>query len=242
MIKFFRKIRQKLLSENNFRKYLIYAIGEIILVVIGILIALQINNWNENKKTEAEEIKILSNLRADLENTLIEYKAAVEFNKLTIAEIGKLQDCQKNNLSYSEELDFSFGVFPHFYFSSAINSTYKSLQTIGIGIIQNDSLKNKIVNVYDVVLTGFVDYNNDENRLKSTIVDPFFSKHLRYLENSVYSAKPNNYIELINNKEFINILSLIKRQRTRGIEKYENNSLLIENLIDSINKELKIRN
>ncbi|NKI30425.1 DUF6090 family protein [Croceivirga thetidis] len=49
MIKFFRRIRQKLLSENRFSKYLIYALGEIVLVVIGILIALQINNWNENR-------------------------------------------------------------------------------------------------------------------------------------------------------------------------------------------------
>ena len=48
--KIFRKIRQRLLSENKFSKYLIYAIGEIILVVIGILIALGINNWNENWK------------------------------------------------------------------------------------------------------------------------------------------------------------------------------------------------
>jgi len=47
MIKFFRKIRQQLLAENKFTKYLIYAIGEIVLVVIGILIALSINNWNE---------------------------------------------------------------------------------------------------------------------------------------------------------------------------------------------------
>ena len=52
MIKFFRKIRQNLLSENRFNKYLIYAIGEIFLVVIGILIALQVNNWNEQRKLE----------------------------------------------------------------------------------------------------------------------------------------------------------------------------------------------
>ncbi|MBT8306228.1 MAG: hypothetical protein KJN85_04770, partial [Maribacter sp.] len=50
MIKFFRKIRQQLLIENRTGKYLLYAIGEIVLVVIGILIALQINNWNEEKK------------------------------------------------------------------------------------------------------------------------------------------------------------------------------------------------
>ena len=50
MIAFFRKIRQRLLSENRFTKYLLYALGEIILVVIGILIALGISNWNESKK------------------------------------------------------------------------------------------------------------------------------------------------------------------------------------------------
>ena len=50
MIKFFRHIRKRLLSENRFNKYLLYAIGEIVLVVIGILIALQINNWNESRK------------------------------------------------------------------------------------------------------------------------------------------------------------------------------------------------
>lgn len=50
MIKFFRHIRQPLLSENKFSKYLLYAIGEIVLVVIGIPIALQINNWNEQRK------------------------------------------------------------------------------------------------------------------------------------------------------------------------------------------------
>ncbi|MCB0664686.1 MAG: hypothetical protein KDC80_02640 [Saprospiraceae bacterium] len=66
MIKFFRKIRQKLLSENKFSKYLIYAVGEIILVVIGILIALQINNKNELHKDRIKEIKYLQNIKEDL--------------------------------------------------------------------------------------------------------------------------------------------------------------------------------
>ena len=66
MVKFIRKIRQRLLSENKFSKYLIYAIGEIILVVIGILIALGINNWNENWKKKDEEKIILINLNEDL--------------------------------------------------------------------------------------------------------------------------------------------------------------------------------
>lgn len=66
MIKFFRRIRQRLLSENKFNRYLIYAIGEIILVVIGILIALSINNWNLDRKQHLAEKEFLQGIKADL--------------------------------------------------------------------------------------------------------------------------------------------------------------------------------
>jgi len=72
MIKFFRQIRQKLLRENQFSKYLLYAIGEILLVVIGILIALQINNWNEERIAISKEknyiLSIFQDLKGDLGN------------------------------------------------------------------------------------------------------------------------------------------------------------------------------
>jgi len=70
MIKFFRKIRQNLLIENKTGKYLKYAFGEIVLVVIGILIALSINNWNEGRKLRNQEFKILIEIRTNLETTL----------------------------------------------------------------------------------------------------------------------------------------------------------------------------
>jgi hypothetical protein len=70
MIKFFRKIRQNLVAENKFSKYLLYAIGEIILVVIGILIALSINNWNENRKERIEERALLMQLQSEFKSNL----------------------------------------------------------------------------------------------------------------------------------------------------------------------------
>lgn len=70
MIKFFRKIRQKLLSENKLGKYLIYALGEILLVVIGILLALQVNNWNDSKKIARQEIVLIKNLRSEFKVNL----------------------------------------------------------------------------------------------------------------------------------------------------------------------------
>lgn len=66
MTRFFRQIRHQLLSENKFSRYLIYAIGEIVLVVIGILIALQINNWNNQRILDKNEIKSYKNIKQQL--------------------------------------------------------------------------------------------------------------------------------------------------------------------------------
>ena len=73
MIKFFRHIRQSMIRENRASRYLLYAIGEIILVVIGILIALQINKWNENKKEDQRAFKLHEQLYQELERTQNNY-------------------------------------------------------------------------------------------------------------------------------------------------------------------------
>ncbi len=66
MIKFFRHIRERLLNENKFSKYMLYAIGEIVLVVIGILIALSINNWNEGQSKRKAELNFYRNTKQQL--------------------------------------------------------------------------------------------------------------------------------------------------------------------------------
>ena len=70
MIRFFSKIRYQLAAENRFGKYLRYAVGEILLVVIGILIALQVNNWNEERKIHAFERKILTDVLHTIDNDI----------------------------------------------------------------------------------------------------------------------------------------------------------------------------
>ncbi len=74
MLRFFRLIRQKLINENRFNRYLLYALGEIVLVVLGILIALQINNWNLNKIDRDHEQVILQ----DLQKEFIENRTELE--------------------------------------------------------------------------------------------------------------------------------------------------------------------
>lgn len=78
MIKFFRHIRQNLLNKNRFSKYLLYAIGEIVLVVIGILIALQINNWNEERKRFQEERATVASLKLEFEKNLLDLRSNIQ--------------------------------------------------------------------------------------------------------------------------------------------------------------------
>jgi hypothetical protein len=79
MLKFFRTIRKKLIEEDNVRKYLLYAIGEILLVVIGILIALQVNNWNEERVAVANEKILLQEVLEAVQADSVELEAMVGF-------------------------------------------------------------------------------------------------------------------------------------------------------------------
>jgi allophanate hydrolase subunit 1 len=79
MIKFFRSIRKKLIEQSKVRNYFFYAIGEIVLVVIGILIALQINNWNENQKQKKQLDAIYTTIEQNLKTDLHSVKVPIEF-------------------------------------------------------------------------------------------------------------------------------------------------------------------
>ncbi len=97
--------------ENKTGKYFKYAIGEIILVVIGILIALQINNWNESRKFQNEELNHLLELKSNLEVTLDNFRKDTLFNFKSIKELRKIEYYIENSLPYDNELDAAFGMF-----------------------------------------------------------------------------------------------------------------------------------
>ena len=91
MIKFFRHIRQNIIMKNQKGKYLKYAIGEIVLVVIGILIALQINNWNENRKKEALKKSYVTNLINDLKKDTVQLNGRLKLNRLLLENIDSVK-------------------------------------------------------------------------------------------------------------------------------------------------------
>ncbi len=124
MIKFFRKIRQKNLTENKFGKYLTYAIGEIILVVIGILIALSINNWNEDRKAKTYENQVYNQIYDDLITDCSRYSNAINFYKQ--------RDTLLNRILYDSVPSISYDTITkenqhNFQYGINLITNYKSL-------------------------------------------------------------------------------------------------------------------
>ena len=159
MIKFFRRIRQKLIHEGNLRRYLIYAIGEILLVVIGILIALQINNWNENLKDRKDELNGLIDLKDEFINNRQRFQATIEHKRKTEKSwkefLIKLMD---NHIPFEEKGGLWRGS-PGHRTTNLTNSTLNALLTSRqIDKIENDSLKILLMGWNDI----FNDYKEEE--------------------------------------------------------------------------------
>ncbi len=241
MIKFFRHIRYNLMEQNKTGKYLKYAIGEIILVVIGILIALQINNWNEARKLRVEEISHLLEVKSNLEVTLNSFKNDTLFNLKTIQQLRRIEHYIAEDLPYNPELNVAFGLIGNWASPYPIVTAYTTLKTKGLDIISNSALRNKIASFYEfelVLLTN--DYDKGEWALLQAF-NPFIYEHVRS-KNSQQDAGPNDFESLKLNKQFRNILGKIISQRESGLIFYKQAMISIQALIDLLDQELNARN
>lgn len=145
MIKIFRQIRQQLLSEGKTGKYFKYAVGEIILVVIGILIALQINNWNEGRKDRNLEQKILVQLKSEYEANLAQLEEKIFMRNRAIEASHKLLSFVDNPETFDEETFYTS------WWHIMIDPTFDPIKNDIIGtdklqLIQNDKLVSLLSN------------------------------------------------------------------------------------------------
>ena len=153
MIKFFRHIRQSLINQNKMGKYFKYAIGEIILVVIGILIALQINTWNEQRKINIEEGLYINRLIIENKEDLITFENEINNLKNGIATIESFSQAFKDVNTPDSVLVktandyFQYGsIYPTF---SSSTSTFDDLSSTGnLKILSNTELRDKLVKHY----------------------------------------------------------------------------------------------
>ena len=141
-----------MINSGNTRKYLLYAIGEIALVVIGILIALQINNSNEFNKERVYEKKMLEQIRTQLRtdtayfHMLIRRMTRIDTSAQRIIAIQESGSNDRDNfIRYTRHIGHGF----HFEFN---NGAYEALKSSGIEKVQNDQLRNALINLYDFTL------------------------------------------------------------------------------------------
>jgi hypothetical protein len=156
MIKFFRKIRQNLIMENKTSKYLKYAIGEIVLVVIGILIALQINSWNDERKAKIVENNFFANVLLDLEKDNENLNYYNKFHQKRIQYLDTLLTYVRNPNRTMGIEKFGAYVEPLFYSVKPTNNstTFESAKSMGVfnNFREKDIVKNLSQYYADFVL------------------------------------------------------------------------------------------
>ncbi len=212
MIKFFRHIRKSLLNEGKTTKYFKYAIGEIVLVVIGILIALQINNWNENKKVKEKERQVLTEIISDLEFTIQDLDRVVNSRtnnlKRTINSINTIIDVLENDNVYHDSLTLHFRAVNAYDKVNFKTSGYQSLVSIGTDLVESPKLRSAIgkfhTSSFNRVNGGFEEVHKD---FYSYMID-YFRKEFTtvFVNDSINKIVPNDFERLKTNSEYIQSL------------------------------------
>ncbi|RYM34916.1 hypothetical protein ERX46_05945 [Brumimicrobium glaciale] len=243
MIKFFRKFRQRMLIENKFGKYLLYATGEILLVMIGILLALQVNNWNENRKLRINEISALKEVGRNLDQNIIQQESYLKHDSTILNNGEKLIEILKDeNSTYHDSLDIMFGLIGVYSPYFVIDGAYENLKERGIDLIHNDTLKRVLIELFEQSLPMI---EQAGNAFELDIVNRRYDISIAYFETgkSFFSMRPNNFSELKTNQKFFNFLSmtiaakrLTIQHRNNLIEQTSRAKHVLEEYLEKIDK------
>lgn len=239
MIKFFRHIRKNLLMENKTSKYFKYAIGEIILVMIGILLALQVSNWNEQRKENLEYQKFIIKLKSNLQDDINLYKKAIEDNTNHLKHLDTSLIILKNHKNYTtKDLQPHLAYIQYLSRFNSNNTAYINLQSTGkLNIITNDSLSDNLILYYrDITLqeksiTAGID-TYSRNTFGPLLLEFDFKS-----PSVEFGYKP--LIAYAKNPKIVNSVELKSLMLKSIIASYTNQSKNAESIIKRINSEIK---
>ncbi len=246
MLKFFRTIRKKLIDEGNVRKYLLYAIGEILLVVIGILIALQVNNWNEERKDKDKSYSYLIRLNEDIDLILTDVdnslKGAERKLKNSII-VQEALEAKHLALSNQKNFDLYLEEYHHFYITIQDARTYNEMMSVGdIKLIENQWIRNAFSS-----LANYREFIMDVNRINTDVQmqnSHFFETYVRYrfenaLTDSAVSIPYYDFQAMAADEKFINKISKQSRSWNVILEMFKDYNLQVVQIRDSLQSELK---
>jgi hypothetical protein len=243
MINFFRKIRKQLADDNKPLKYARYAIGEIVLVVIGILIALSINNWNESQKIEDLEINMLVEVKDGLEFDLKEIEKITVLHNGFIVSQQITIDWLQNSLPFQDTIGHHFT--RTFYSESFIfkEGPYETLKQIGLEIIKNDTIRDQISNLYDLKYEEVRLWNEDFFTFKQHYRDQMGENRFKMINHSDIFAgfEPLNVSNLKADESFLFKLSMMMNGVKLYNARLEDLKIDINQLINLIELELRNR-
>ena len=245
MLTFLRKIRRSLIQSGSTTKpaspvgrYLLYGIGEIALVVIGILIALQINNWNEDQKRRGTEINLLFELQDNLTNDLQDIKLNLLEDTETLTSNKVVLYHLENKLAYHDSLSFHYGKLQRSTTFVENTSAFENLKTLGFNLISNDALRKKISNLYSARYHYINEINlNTSNEFIWSHFTPLLLENLHtisILENAV----PLNHQNLTGNSTFMETLRWHIGIKEFVINLYQNTENAIMEVLLLIEQEL----
>lgn len=239
MIKFFRRLRHRFILEGKTTKYLSYAIGEIVLVVIGILIALSINDWNERRKFQNLEISTLVEIQKGLYQALSENKRAEGNNISTVEQYNIILDHIENKQPFNVSKSPSFRSLLAWQEPDFNYAGFDLFKSRGPDLITNDSIKIKLLLIYEEKIQYLVnDHNKTEWNYNNTVMTPFFTENFE-VDLKSRKAIPNDYNALLHDQLFKNKLTYLMSIRLYGIDKSQELSLLLEELINDITAEIE---
>ena len=237
MIKFFRKIRRALINTGSTRKYLLYAVGEITLVVIGILIALQINNHNEWKKERKLEQQIILELKENLELNISHLENEINRKNRSDFSSKVILNAIENNLMYHDSLEKHFGWGLSFENTSPLSNVgYKSYRDAGTNILTNNALKKEIIYLFEDT------YNNSNtrlSRLSELNVETVKLRQKHLLRKRNFRFEPFDYPSLKEDNEFVSWARSIKESRNWGKAAMQSSLEETERVLQLINQELE---
>ncbi|MFT4986453.1 MAG: hypothetical protein ACI9AT_000242 [Ulvibacter sp.] len=205
MIKLFRKIRGKMLTENKFSKYLLYAFGEILLVVIGILLALQINSWNQQRMEDKKEVELLYGLKDEFHYNLITLAESIKGNKKVTEYCVNLtllirSDSILNSPEIIDQLLIDIGGFSSFDARTGISG--EIVNSGKLSILKNDLLQVQLGNWLTLLADAEEDILFRSDNYTMNLM-PFLMKRFP-LANGELTKKlafdKNNYLEVYKEK------------------------------------------
>jgi len=251
MAKLFNNIRKKLVSEkpstSRTANYLKYAIGEIILVVIGILIALSINNWNEQRKNANQELKLLHSFKIGLEKDLSDIDTNIISHTTAINSANSILNLLEKNQPYNDSLakHFSYAMQPAFFVNST--SAFETLKSKGIDLISNEDLRNQLINVYDAQYTFFQHGEADfleelKIGLRNIFPSRFEESYTFDLESDDFAGKivPLNFENLKTDQKFLYYFKSIRNRTYLFVNFfYKKLRAHVVALINAIDNEIK---